>query len=686
MGVFREFFTGLITSLKQPLDGIKSDVTAALNNQIDKVRNEVYQLTQKLDATVKNPLGAVKSGIDSVVGVLDTKVGSPIKGGLESIVKAGENIKGAMDKVVLAVSGLKSGLEGQLTTIKNAMTTTIKEPLGLLDKSIESLTGVLSSQVDKAANTVANTIKNPLEAITGFMDTIKDILDVFSKLFPFSPIGMQVNTIRILSKINNVELMDTVYNNLPQEVRDIPAVKKYYTAERATLAAQGNTNLTAAMMNPIANGIAEGIMAIERIALPKITGWITEFGKEYKVPETELDRMNKLAESGEFGLNAVVSFILGVTVQPAISVATAPAWEAAGQEFWKKIPVRLLDAGTVVRLKYKGYFSDEQFVDELARQGFDKDARQALVDDYKFVPSPGDVIRWAVREAFYEPYVKTYGLDDEYPAELNSYGEILGIDQKELHYFWRSHWELPSTFQGYEMLHRDVITDKDLDTLFMANDIMPFWREKLKAISYHPYTRVDTRRMFKAGVIDRPGVKRSYLDQGYDEEHAENLTIWTVGDVLAKERDLTRANIEKLYQEGQIRRETAAEYLLGLRYNDEEVEYLLLLVDIKIADETEKELIALWTDQFKLHEIDLGRFESNLNTLSITIEKKNRLVAKAKRIELGFVTQASKADLMKWFTLGVIDEKTFKEKLLGLGYRDPDILNYVKQIRLGGET
>ena len=112
----------------------------------------------------------------------------------------------------------------------------------------------------------------------------------------------------------------------------------------------------------------------------------------------------------------------------------------------------------------------------------------------------------------------------------------------------------------------------------------------------------------------------------------------------------------------------------------------MLLVDIKIADETEKELIALWTDQFKLHEIDLGRFESNLNTLSITIEKKNRLVAKAKRIELGFVTQASKADLMKWFTLGVIDEKTFKEKLLGLGYRDPDILNYVKQIRLGGET
>ena len=686
MGVFRDFFTGLINSLKQPLDGIKKDVTQAVNNQIDKLRHEVYQLTQKMDTTVKNPLGAVKSGIDSVVGVLDTKVGSPIKGGLESIVKAGENIKGAMDKVVLAVSSLKNGLEVQLTNIKTAMSATIKEPLVVLNNGIESFKGVLSSQVAKTGDTIAKAIKNPLEAITGVMGAIKELLDVFSKLFPFSPIGMQVNTIRILSKVNNVELMDTVYNNLPQEVRDIPAVKKYYASERATLAAQGNTNLTAAMMNPIAKGLAEGVWAIERQALPKIMGWINEFGELYHIERKELERMNQLAESGEFGLNAVVSFILGVTVQPAISVATAPAWEAAGQEFWKTLPVRLLDPGTTVRLKYKGYFSDQEFEDELARQGFDKEAQQALVDDYKFVPSPGDVIRWAVREAFYEPYVKTYGLDDEYPAELNSYGEILGIDNKELHYFWRSHWELPSTFQGYEMLHRDVITDKDLDTLFMANDIMPFWREKLKAISYHPYTRVDTRRMFKGGVIDRAGVKRAYLDQGYDEEHAENLTIWTVGDVLAKERDLTRANIEKLYQEGQIRRETAAEYLIGLRYNEEEVEYLLLLVDIKIADETEKELIALWTDQFKLHEIDLAGFESNLNTLSITTEKKNRLVAKAKRIELGFVTQASKADLMKWLTSTIIDEKTFKEKMKGLGYREPDILNYVKQIRLGGET
>jgi len=439
-------------------------------------------------------------------------------------------------------------------------------------------------------------------------------------------------------------------------------------------------------MNPVAKGLAEGIWAVEKLALPKIMAWIEEFGKEYNVPEEEIKRMNKLAQTGEFGLNAVVSFVLGVTVQPAISVATAPIWEAAGQQVWKKLPVRLLDTPTLVRLKYKGMITNEFFNEEMGSQGFNKEAINGFINDYKFVPTPSDVIRWSVREAFYEDYVKKYGLDAEYPDKLTEYGKPLGMDVNELKYFWRSHWELPSTYQGFEMLHRGIITAEDLDKLFMAADIMPFWREKLKGISYSPYTRVDIRRMFKAGVIDRAAVKTGYLERGYDDEHAENLTNWTVSDTMAKERDLTRSNIERLYKEGQIPREKAAEYLLGLRYDEDEVEYLLSLVDIKIVDEVEKELIGLWTDQFKLHEIDIKGFESNLDTLSITMEKKNRLSAKAKRIELGFVMKPPKADLCKWYSNGIITKDKFTENMKGLGYTAESIKNYLTMMEIGGET
>ncbi|GAI69295.1 unnamed protein product, partial [marine sediment metagenome] len=84
-----------------------------------------------------------------------------------------------------------------------------------------------------------------------------------------------------------------------------------------------------------------------------------------------------------------------------------------------------------------------------------------------------------------------------------------------------------SILQGFEMLHRDVITPEQLNSLFMATDIMPWWREKLQAISYSPLTRVDVRRVFKMGIIDREQVYRTYLDLGYNEEKAEWLTSFT---------------------------------------------------------------------------------------------------------------------------------------------------------------
>jgi hypothetical protein len=480
-----------------------------------------------------------------------------------------------------------------------------------------------------------------------------------------------------LKDVADLQTLNMVWRSTPSPWQQDPVVKAFYEAEKERLEDSGLKTPTDVVIGHIGKQIAAGIWAIEEKALPKITGWIDEFGEQYHVERSELDRMNKLANTGEFGLNAVVSFILGVTVQPAISVASAPLWEAAGQQVWQKIPVRLMDIGTLVRLKYKGLISESYFNGEMGKQGFSTEAITGFVNDYKFVPTPGDVIKWSVREAFYEDYVRKYGLDDEYPIQMEEYGKVLGMATKELKYFWRSHWELPSSYQGFEMLHRDIITSEDLDTLFMAADIMPFWRDKLAKISYSVYTRVDIRRMFKAGVIDRAAVKRGYLDRGYDDEHAENLTIWTVSDTISKERDLTRGNIEKLYEEGQITREKAGEYLLGLRYDEDESEYLLSLTDIKIASETEKELLGLWNEQFRVHEIDIKGLESNLNTLTITTEKKKRIVAKAKRIELGFITKPAKADLIKWYSNSIIKKEKFSE--------EASIKNYIAMSDLGGE-
>ena len=685
MGIFRDFFTGLFNSIKSGLDSIQNGVSGSLNTGFGNIQSAVKAIPTKLDTAVKTPLSVLKDGVDGVKITLKDSVGNPINITLNTINNMGKEIRDKVSGVTNALTGMKNDFSTQLTNIKNALFDTVKSPLDTINNTIKDFkTGLLTTIITTITNSTT-LITDPIKGIKELLSKVKDILDLTGKYLPFSPIGMQVNAINILGKLNNVELMETVYNALPTEVQNIPAVKNYYETEKASLKEQGMDNLLSAAMNPIAKGLAEGIWAVEKLALPKITAWIDEFGEQYHIERTELDRMSKLANTGEFGLNAVVSFILGVTVQPAISVATAPLWEAAGQQVWQKIPVRLMDIGTLVRLKYKGFITDDYFNSEMGKQGFSPEAIIGFLNDYKFVPSPGDVIKWSVREAFYEDYVKHYGLDDEYPIQLDEYGKILGMNTRELKYFWRSHWELPSSYQGFEMLHRAIITPEDLDKLFMAADIMPFWRDKLKGLSYSVYTRVDIRRMFKAGVIDRAAVKRGYLDRGYDDDHAENLTIWTVSDTISKERDLTRGNIEKLYEEGQITRETAGEYLLGLRYDKDETEYLLSLIDIKIANETEKELLNLWIDQFKIHEIDIKGLESNLDTLTITTEKKKRIVTKAKRIELGFITKPPKTDLLKWYSNGIITKEKFSEEMRGLGYTEASIKNYDSMAELGGE-
>jgi len=431
----------------------------------------------------------------------------------------------------------------------------------------------------------------------------------------------------------------------------------------------------------VGDGVKRGVKLVTDAALENLTPIFEAFMEDQKVPEADREKVRAIASSGEFGLNAIVGFMLGHFLSPVLSTGLAPAWEVMAQEVWKVSSVRLEDPATLIRLKYKKLITDEYFVDQMKRQGYGVTAQTSMINDYLWLPTVGDVIRWSVREAFKDDYALTYGLDQEYPDKLHDYGVKLGIDDVELGYFWRSHWELPSVMMGYEMLHRDIITSDDLDNLFMAADIMPFWRDKLKAISYHVYTRVDVRRLFRDGIIDRDTVKRNYKDQGYDEDHAEKLTAWTVQDTLADEKDLTRTHIERLYKEGQLTNEQATEDLTRLGYDVDESALLLMLVDIKLEDEVEEDLIATWMDRFKMHLLTLTALKANLDTLNLTVERTNRIVAKAERIESKFITLPSKEDLADWLTNELISTEIFKTRMLGLGYTENDINYYIKSIK-----
>jgi len=179
------------------------------------------------------------------------------------------------------------------------------------------------------------------------------------------------------------------------------------------------------------------------------------------------------------------------------------------------------------------------------------------------LPSPTDIIRYAVREYWRPEISRPLGQWEEFPDELLKWTRKWGYEDWGAWAEWVAHWTLPSVTQGFEMLHRRVITRGELENLLKAQDITPFWREKLIAISYAPFTRVDVRRMFKLGVLNRDQVYSAMLDIGYDPWKAEKMTdfyevyISEFEEALestnrrSEERDLMRATWTALKDEAQ---------------------------------------------------------------------------------------------------------------------------------------
>ncbi|MBA7524177.1 hypothetical protein ES705_16314 [subsurface metagenome] len=174
------------------------------------------------------------------------------------------------------------------------------------------------------------------------------------------------------------------------------------------------------------------------------------------------------------------------------------------------------------------------------------------------IPPVADIITMAVREAFTPDIAARFGQYQDLPSQFVEWVGKKGLSKEWAERYWAAHWSLPSPQQGFEMLHRGVIGEGDLNMLMRALDIMPFWRDKLIQIAYRPLTRVDVRRMFALGVLDVSGVRKAYTDLGYNDYNADLMTNFTIKYTEGIETRREEAK-EKVEQREQEAREKAAQ-------------------------------------------------------------------------------------------------------------------------------
>ncbi|GAI29857.1 unnamed protein product [marine sediment metagenome] len=89
----------------------------------------------------------------------------------------------------------------------------------------------------------------------------------------------------------------------------------------------------------------------------------------------------------------------------------------------------------------------------------------------KQIPPVADIITMAVREAFTPAIAEKFGQYEDFPEPLKEWAGKKGLSSEWAERYWAAHWSLPSPLQGFEMLHRGIINQDELNMFLVVTDV-----------------------------------------------------------------------------------------------------------------------------------------------------------------------------------------------------------------------
>lgn len=375
--------------------------------------------------------------------------------------------------------------------------------------------------------------------------------------------------------------------------------------------------------------------------------------------------------------------VIAILAIPMVMAAFGGQIAQVTQAGFKWSRPTLLNPNEAISALWRGEIDKDEYMDNMAQMGYSDDKQETLEAISRFIPQIGDLIRFTVRDVFNPDVVKKYGYDtgfDEISGQLKPHLDKIGVDLETLRLYWRSHWELPSVSMAYEMLHRGLISEDDIRVLLRINDVAPTWIEPIVLASYSNYTRVDVRRMYIAGVLDEDEVKRSYLDLGYNDDKAENMTAWTISEAMSSERDLSKAEIINAYAAGVISDSETKSMLKILGYSDDETEIILSLAEYKAENAISKREKRVLSTQYVNGRINALEFQEGLEALKVNKRELELLTDEADARIKEKHKYPSKSDLDKWLKAAIIDKGEYRAEMSYIGYSEYHIGKYLELV------
>ena len=360
-------------------------------------------------------------------------------------------------------------------------------------------------------------------------------------------------------------------------------------------------------------------------------------------------------------------------------------YDSEGKDLHKSLLEQLPDFFTLRNLYWRDVITEPTFKAQMEQLGYTNDFASKIVENSDVLPTPQDLVRFGVKEIFDKVIRKKYGMDDHFPNDIKPWAKKIGMSEEVMKMFWASHWDLPSPGQGYDMLHRGLINDSDLQQLLRALDVMPGWIPHMMALSYKLIPRRALPKLVRQNLISFDDLQLRFKALGFNITDATTMAKSAMKDAEEPEKEATKGEVidDYVYEGSSLAKLEQRLKVLG--YDDSTIgllvakakrkkaKYEASLIDVdtikagpKAKELTKSEIIKM----FKQSVITEERAISLLSAIDVSPSTISYIITFAK-LELARETREDKAKQYKRLFDAKVDSVTVTQaKLNSAGYSD----------------
>lgn len=687
-----ELFTALIASLQSLVD----TVTSSIKNIFAKLANFIDALIDEIADFIDTVLDEIVIGIKLLIEETTAFIKSAttlLTGAITSLIDATKDLfTEIFDEIYLGIEGLLENAALIMGDILDAVVTRLEQITLEVENQIKGLFGVLREGVEEILGSVDvlvkamdRNIQESILLITNLVDgSLRSLLDLISNL-P-AEIAALAKQIIESTRTNIAEPIGSLPVTLFKTLVDLVAGDPLDDADKSFLSGLDSLFGTSPVerspekfrelvgtrvpTHPILQWVSKAVLFLMSL-VPVFMG-MGQAHAQILLQEWSLDNPYVLLSPAD--LIRSKHFELLSEIDTVTDLRKQGHTESDARILTKIAKTVAPEAEQVVWW-LRGIATDTEFNLALQKHGWTEEEVDKLKQSAFFIPPVQDLISMAVREVFTPEVSERFGQFEDFPPQFVEQAAKVGLSKEWALNYWGAHWALPSVQMGFEMLHRRVIVKEELDLLLRSADVMPFWRDKLIAISYQPLTRVDIRRMHKMEVLTNDQVFDAYQDIGYIDTDAQLLLDFTIAlNEPSKAQDaddlssLTRANIINFYKDGIFSYNEADTLLQNLGLSEDAAQLYLDAAAMDLQRVERKDEIGIIIDRADSGVITFDEAQDALNRLGLETDEIQLALAELTKRQARRTKLPSRADLDKMLSAKLVTEKEYIDTMNKIGY------------------